>query len=82
MLQPRRKWHSESPNLKEGDLVLLRCKEAARNTWPLARVIKVHKSVDGKVRKIELLTAKDGAKHVYTRPVNEGILLRTVDELN
>ena len=82
MLQPRRKWHSESPNLKEGDLVLLRCKEAARNTWPLARVIKVHKSVDGKVRKIELLTAKDGAKHVYTRPVNEVILLRAVDELN
>ena len=70
MLQPRRKWHSESPNLKEGDLVLLRSKEVERNIWPLARVTKAHESADGKVRKVELVTAKDGAKNAYTRPVN------------
>ena len=81
MLQPRRKWHSESPNLKEGDLVLLRSKEVERNIWPLARVTKAHESADGKVRKVELVTAKDGAKNAYTRPVNEVILLRTVEEL-
>lgn len=82
MLQPRTKWETELPNLKEGDLVLLRCKEVARNEWPLARVTKAYQSVDGKVRKVELVTAKDGSKHTYTRPVTEVILLKTVDELS
>ena len=82
LLQPRRKWQSEQPNLQEGDLVLLRSKEVARNRWPLARVMKAQESADGKVRKVELLTAKDGVKHMYSRPVNEVVLLKTVDELN
>lgn len=82
LLQPRRKWQSEQPNLQEGDLVLLRSKDVARNMWPLARVTKAQESADGKVRKIELVTAKDGVRHTYTRPVNEVILLKTADELN
>ena len=80
-LQPRRKWEHDTKNLEEGDLVLLRCKDLPRNSWPLARITKTSTSVDGKVRKIELLTAKDGSRKSYTRPVTEVILLRSEDDL-
>jgi hypothetical protein len=49
---------------------------------PLALVTKAHESADRKVRKVELMTATDGIKRSYTRPVNEVILLRNKDELN
>lgn len=81
-LQARRKWKKESPNLKEGDVVLLRNKELVRNDWPLARVTKAFQSKDGKVRKVEVETARDGCKKRYVRPVTEIILLRTVGELD
>ena len=55
-LQPRRKWHNASRNLREGDLVLLRCKDAPRNNWPHARITKAQADQDGKVRKVELVT--------------------------
>ncbi|CAB4010014.1 Hypothetical predicted protein [Paramuricea clavata] len=80
-LQPRRKWQEEVPNLEAEDLVLLRCKDVAGNEWPHARVIKAYKSADGEVRKLNLITTRDGAKHIYTRPVTEVVLLRTVHEL-
>ena len=80
-LQPRRKWEHDTKNLEEGDLVLLRCKDLPRNSWPLARITKTFPSADGKVRKIELLTAKDGSRKSYTRPVTEVILLRSEDNL-
>lgn len=81
MLQPRRKWQQESRNLEEGDLVLLRCKETPRNSWPLARITQVYPSADGKVRKVDLVTAKDGPTRSYTRPVTEVILLKTEKDL-
>lgn len=81
-LQSRRKWQTAQPNLKEGDLVLLRCKESPRNDWPLARISKAMSSADGRVRKVEVTTAKNGSKQSYTRPVTEVILLKTEHELN
>ena len=81
-LQYRRKWTTDVPNLQVGDLVLLRCKESPRNDWPLARVSKTLSSADEKVRKVEVTTAKNSAKQVYTRPVTELILLKTEYELN
>ena len=77
MLQPRRKWQHETRNLEEGDLVLLCSKELPRNSWPLARINKAYISEDGKVRKVDLLTAQDGTTKTYTRPVTEVILLRS-----
>ena len=77
MLQPRRKWQQEVKNLQEGDLVHLSSKDLPRNCWPLARITRAHVSADGKVRKVELVTAKDGPVRTYTRPVNEVILLRS-----
>ena len=43
-------------NLKEGDLVLLWCKETPRNGWPLVRITHVCPSSDGNVRKVDLVT--------------------------
>lgn len=77
MLQLRRKWQQEVKNLQEGDLVHLSSKDLPRNCWPLARITQAHVSADGKVRKVELVTAKDGPVRTYTRPVNEVILLRS-----
>jgi len=59
-LLPRRMWQGETRNLKEGDLVLLHCKESPRNYWPLAWITKAYVSADGKVRKVDLVTVKDG----------------------
>lgn len=81
MLQPQRKWQQESRNLGEGDLVLQPRKETPRNSWPLARITRVYPSVDGKVRKVDLVTAKDGPTRSYTRPVTEVILLKTEKDL-
>ena len=39
-LQPHGKWQEQVRNLEAGDLILLRCRNAARNEWPLALVIK------------------------------------------
>ena len=79
-LQPRRKWQDGTKNLDEGDLVLLRCKDLPRNSWPLGRITKAFTSVDGKVQKVELLTSKEGTRKSYTRPVTEVILLRSEDD--
>ena len=79
-LQPRRKWQSASRNLQIGDLVLLRCKDAPRNEWPLARITKADPDHDGKVRSVDLVTAKEGARKHYRRPVTETIVLKTEDQ--
>ncbi|KAL9974183.1 hypothetical protein ACROYT_G011194 [Oculina patagonica] len=75
-LQPRRKWQDKSRNLQEGDLVLLCSKDAPRNDWPLARVAKAQPDRDGKVRKVDLITAKEGSEKHYHRPITECILLK------
>ncbi|KAK3735149.1 hypothetical protein QZH41_000926 [Actinostola sp. cb2023] len=80
-LQERQKWHYESPNLQVGDLVLLRDKEVARNCWPMPWITQVFKAADGKVRKVELMTATEGTQRVYTRPITEVVLLKTRRDL-
>ena len=35
-LQPRRKWHTDKPNLSEGDVVLLKDAQVKRNEWPMS----------------------------------------------
>ena len=57
-------------------MVLLHCKESPRNYWPLARITKAYVSTDGKVHKVDLVTAKDSSTKSYTRSVTEVILLR------
>lgn len=60
ILQSRSKWQDTHPNIKEGDLVLLKDSLVTRNDWPMARVIKAYLDGDGKVRKLELKVIKGG----------------------
>ena len=64
MLQRRRKWTAEKPNVKVGDVVLLKDSQAHRNDWPVGLVVKTFPSTDKKVRKVELKIVKQGAAQV------------------
>lgn len=74
-LQHRRKWNKSHPNLQEGDLVLLKDSQAARNNWPMAMITKTFSGSDGKVRKVELKTTDQGHSKTFFRPVSEVVLL-------
>ncbi|XP_059844958.1 uncharacterized protein LOC132404656 [Hypanus sabinus] len=75
LLQQRQKWTEPRRNLQVEDLVLLRDKQATRNSWPTARITATFPSEDGHVRKIELKTTDQGDVKIYQRPVTEVILL-------
>ncbi|XP_059803997.1 plectin-like [Hypanus sabinus] len=75
LLQQRQKWTEPRRNLQVEDLVLLRDKQIARNSWPTARITATFPSEDGHVRKIELKTTDQGDVKIYQRPVTEVILL-------
>ncbi|XP_059820511.1 uncharacterized protein LOC132391399 isoform X1 [Hypanus sabinus] len=75
LLQQRQKWTEPRRNLQVGDLVLLRDKQVARNSWPTARITATFPSEDGHVRKIELKTTDQGDVKIYQGPVTEVILL-------
>ena len=81
LLQTRRKWVNPQPNLRVGDLVLLKNQELHRNDWPRGLVTKVFPADDGNIRKIEVTTARGETKRAYVRPVTEVVLLATTDEL-
>lgn len=51
-LQNRSKWQDVRPNLKKGDLVLLKDSQVKRNEWPMALVTMTFPDQDGKVRKL------------------------------
>ena len=74
LLQPRRKWNRESPNVKEGDIVLVK-NESPRGQWPLAVIEKVFASDDSLVRKVQVKLSRNGAPVVLTRPICEIIPL-------
>ncbi|XP_061908363.1 uncharacterized protein LOC133653277 isoform X1 [Entelurus aequoreus] len=79
-LQNRNKWQDVKPNLKEGDLVLLKDNQAKRNEWPLALVTKTFPDQDGKVRKIELKVTRSGSAKTFLRPVSETVLLLAAND--
>ncbi len=74
-LQSRRKWTEESENIQEGDIVLLKDREAKRSEWPIGLVTKAVASSDGKTRKIMVKTAKQGVIREYLRAICEIALL-------
>ncbi|XP_071481015.1 uncharacterized protein [Diadema antillarum] len=53
-LQTRQKWQ-RSGDLQIGDIVISKENDGHRYQWPLARVISVYPSADGRVRKVKLL---------------------------
>ncbi|XP_060782684.1 uncharacterized protein LOC132889877 [Neoarius graeffei] len=74
ILQARQKWHAKKPNLKEGDIVLLKDKQARRNEWSIGRVEKTFPS-DGLVRKVDVKVASHHPPKTYLRPVSDMVLL-------
>ena len=74
-LQARRKWFTTTPNLKDGDIVLLKDKAAQRISWPLGIVVKALPSEDSNFRKACVRIYKDGKTVTYIRPINEMVLL-------
>ncbi|KAK3107001.1 hypothetical protein FSP39_004706 [Pinctada imbricata] len=75
LLQSRRKWKDSKENVKTGDVVLLRDKDAHRNEWPLGVIHNVFPDADAKVRKVEIRVSKNGQIVHYMRPVNEIVML-------
>ena len=74
-LQARSKWKTVQPNLKVGDIVLMRDETVARNQWPIAVVVEVFPGSDSKVRSVRIKVTKTGNPSFYTRPVTELVLL-------
>ena len=71
-LQQRRKWQTEQPNLKEGDLVLIRDSETRRCNWPIGVVVRTFPSdSDTLVRSVEVRMIKDQVPVTYVRPITE-----------
>lgn len=78
-LQRRKKWTKSYQNLQEGDIVLLKDNQAARNNWPMAIITKTFPGDDGRVRKAELKTTDQGHSKTFLRPVSEVVLLLIKD---
>lgn len=74
-LQSRQKWQLERPNLKAGDVVLLKEKQARRNEWPMGVIIQTIPSQDGLVRKAEIKVVQHGTTKNYYRPISELVFL-------
>lgn len=74
-LQTRRRWPNKRFNLKEGDVVLMKDLQVARNDWPMAVVTKTFPSADGLIRKVEIRVICQGTPKVFPRPVMELIPL-------
>lgn len=75
LLQPRKKWVDDIPNLSPGSVVLMKNKERKRNEWPLGLVTRVFPSKDGKIRQVELRTRNKDCARPLVRPISELILL-------
>ena len=71
MMRP--KWRQEIPNISVGDIVLLKEEERKRRDWPLAKVEETLRSEDGRVRKVKVRVAKEGAPKTYIRPITKVI---------
>ncbi|XP_048586408.1 uncharacterized protein LOC116604491 [Nematostella vectensis] len=66
-LMERTKWTTVRENLKEGDVVLLADENFRRGEWPLARVMEVLPSSDGRVRSAMVKTVSTVATRAKRR---------------
>ncbi|KAL3205591.1 hypothetical protein MRX96_040767 [Rhipicephalus microplus] len=74
-LQERRKWQVRKKDIREGDVVLIRDKEANHNDWPIGVVTHSLPSADGMVRKVEVEIARNGAIRKLCRSISEVVPL-------
>ncbi|KAF7649910.1 hypothetical protein LDENG_00134220 [Lucifuga dentata] len=75
MLQGHSKWHDNCPDLKVGDLVLLKDTQARQNDWPMAVITNTFPDKDGKVRRIKVKVTKYGTARTFLRPISETVFL-------
>jgi len=71
-LQVRAKWKIASPNIKEGDVVVLKDDDTKPLQWPLGVVIKVFPDPSGHVRNVLVRTK---SKKPLTRSVQKIVKL-------
>ena len=74
-LQSRRKWQSQKPNLKEGDIVLMKDSQTKINQWPMGIIMKAIPSKDRLVRKVEVKVTRNETAKIFSRPISEVVLL-------
>ncbi len=76
------KWKRDKRDLKVGDVVLRKDETAAGQTYKYAKVIKVHISVDGRVRAadIEYKLPGESVFRTTTQPIHKLVLVVLVEE--
>ena len=74
-LQSRRKWTMDRPDVKEGDVVIIKDAQAHRNDWPIGLVTRTFPSKDKKTRKVEIRSSRDGVTKLFLRPISEVVIL-------
>lgn len=70
MICRRTKWFDDVKPVEVGNLVVL-VEESARNSWTRGKVVKAIPGSDGRVRRVDVLTAKG----VIQRPVTKVAVL-------
>ena len=75
-LQERRKWLSPRPNLRPGDIVLLKG-TSERMSWPFGRIVEATPDQDGLVRKVKVKCAsgRNGNPKIFERAVHQLVKL-------
>ena len=70
-LQSRHKWEQTKPNLREGNIVLVKDSALSMPHWPMGRVERVFPGEDELVRVVELRCKNK----TYRRPIHKVVLL-------
>jgi Family of unknown function (DUF5641) len=80
---PAHKWRKEHPDLKEGDMVLMKEESMASCDYRLGRVVEVFKEEDGHVRRA-MVTYKNPNEAFFRttqRPIHKLILVVLADQV-
>lgn len=75
-LQNRPKWLTPHPNLKVGDMVLVKDEETPPLKWPLARIVNILTGPDEKVRAVQVKTPSG----TYSRSIVKIVPLPVTDD--
>ena len=76
-LQARSKWTTEKRNFKINDIVLIQ-PDAARNSWPMGRILKINKDENSIVRSVKLLISdkvSSVTSRILEQPISNLVLL-------
>lgn len=66
-LQQRTKWQTRHPNLKLGQMVLIKDERCPPLKWPLGRITSVHPGPDGAVRVVDIRTSQGTVRRALNR---------------